>query len=378
MTTAEWRAELKKGSIKGGAYLFYGEEEYLKRAYLSELKAALLPDAGLDVFNYIVLRGNDEIIAGLRRAVLTLPVMADRKLTVLEELEGRSLTAADITELCDCFGMAADGDDTVIVVNTTPALFDAGTEKAPSKLLKALCGEHIADPKKAAKGDKKPKKEPDSGGCAWPIAFPYETPARLAGWVKKHFSARQVIAEQDVCQGLIDHAGRDMTTLSSEIEKLCNYALARVRGSEQTAQVTVSDLFAVVPQNREINAFDFSNAILDGNTDRAFFILTDMKQRKERPEIILASVSKVYTDLYLVKSLQEEGSGSRDIAAVTKLHEYKVGLYLRSAGRIPAERIFAAVELCAEADRRIKSSNLDAYEVLEALVLAIRAELLKG
>ncbi len=375
MTAAEFRAELKKGPELCGVYLFYGEEEYLKRAYLAELKQLLLPDEGFDVFNFLRLHGNDEAVSGIRRAVMAMPMMSERKLIVIEELEGKTLSTSDLAELTDCLALAQDSGDCVLVVNTTPSLFDAGTDKAPSKLLKAFCGEHLTA-KKPVKGDKKPKKDSDTvSGCALPVSFSYQQPARLAQWAARHFAAAKVSASPRVCEALIAHTGRDMTTLSSEIEKLCCYALARVAGTEQPAAVSEQDIRVVVPHNKEINTFDFANAILNGDLDTAFYILSDMKRRKERPEIILASVSKVYTDLYLYKSLSESGEGPKDIATRLKRNEYQISLYLRSAGRMTAERLFSAVEQCAKADARIKSTALDAYEVLDELVIAIRTAL---
>ena len=50
MTPSEFRTELKK--LKGG-YLFCGEEDYLKRHYLSSLRKTAVEEG--DVFNHIII-----------------------------------------------------------------------------------------------------------------------------------------------------------------------------------------------------------------------------------------------------------------------------------------------------------------------------------
>ena len=51
MTVKELDDKIKKGL--GGVYLFYGEEEYLKRRYLEKVREVLLPDDTDAVFNHV-------------------------------------------------------------------------------------------------------------------------------------------------------------------------------------------------------------------------------------------------------------------------------------------------------------------------------------
>ena len=57
MEIAEYKAKIERSPE--GFYLFVGEEEYLKRHYLSELKKKLVPDAFLEPFNYAVFDGGE-------------------------------------------------------------------------------------------------------------------------------------------------------------------------------------------------------------------------------------------------------------------------------------------------------------------------------
>lgn len=374
MTTSDFKNELKKGSAICGAYLFYGEEDYMKRFYLAELKKLLIQDKSLETFNYVRFCGNDETSAGLRRTLMSLPVFAEKKLIVIEELDGKALSASMLAEISDCIAMIKEYDYNVLVIYTRPELFDVGTEKSPSKIMKALCGSNAkggTKDKRKAVSSQKADTSVDSM-YAVPVEFPYETPAKLAKWVEKHFAAENISVVPEVCQKLVTHAGRDMNTLAREIEKLCAYAKSHF---PDNAVIAPEDIEKIVPQNREINAFDFANSIISGEMDTAFYILSDMKLRRERPEIILSSVSKVYTDLYVIKLLYDSGKTARDISEQLKIHEYRVSLYIKNSARLNLNLLEKAVELCAEADLKIKSTSLDSYVVLEELVIAVRAAL---
>ena len=66
------------------AYLFYGEESYLREYYLGEIKKKLIP-AGFEEFNYHVLEGKDLTAQSLTEMAETMPMMAERTLIVVTD-----------------------------------------------------------------------------------------------------------------------------------------------------------------------------------------------------------------------------------------------------------------------------------------------------
>ena len=69
-----------------------------------------------------------------------------------------------------------------------------------------------------------------------------------------------------------------MTTLNNEISKLCAYVLQDGRNA-----VTENDVYTVSAAVNEVAAFDFSNALLYGDAERALIIMRDMRLRKDPP-----------------------------------------------------------------------------------------------
>ncbi len=335
MTPNEFRTELKK--LKGG-YLFCGEEDYLKRHYLSALRSASVDEG--DAFNHIILTGDTYSPERLFAAIEALPMMAERKLIEINSLYISSMSEGELDGLVSVLKCLPEYEYNILVMYTEPDELDIGNKKAPSKELKAL------------------------SECLTPVIFERETPARLSSWVAKHFASELIIAPPDTVALLIDRCGCDMYALSNEIDKLSCYL--KTQGREK---LTIDDVIKVCGERKEIAAFDFANAILDLNTEKAFSVLGEMKKQKEKPEIILSGISRVVCDLEIIKYSTENGIPLADVAKKLKFHEYKAGLYAKSASRTTVERLRALSEKCYEADLLIKSSKLDNYVILERLVV---------
>ena len=58
----------------------------------------------------------------------------------------------------------------------------------------------------------------------------------------------------------------------------------------------------------------------------------------------------------------------KDISQKIKMHEYRVGLYLDACRKKRPAVLSQTIALCYEADRKIKSTALDSYIVLDRLI----------
>ena len=340
MTPAELSSVIRRGAL-AGAYLFYGEEGYLRGRYAEQVRRAVLPD-GDDGFNFYSFDRDTFSQEALADAIASLPVMADKKLIEVTGLPIDSMAAEELKSLVGILSELPDYEYNVVVLNLAPDDFDPGTPKQPNKLLRTL------------------------GDAVTPVLFERQTPAKLNKWLGQHFMAQGVLAEADVCVKLMEYAGHDMYTLASQSEKLAAYVLAHGRD-----KLTAEDIYAAASPVKEIDAFDLTNAILSGDTDRALWILSDKKMRKEKPEILLSEVTGVVRGMLLAARLSDGGLSPAEIASRTGMHEYRVGLYLKSAAKKPLPALQKALALCYETDLKIKSTALDSYVLLDRLVLEI-------
>ena len=341
MTETQLRDAIKEGPR--GGYLLWGDEDYLKRFYLAELKKAALRDCpeGLLEFNCIALSPEDGDFSALADALATPPMMAPMKFVEITPPAIGALKDKERKNLSEILGELSSMPDTVLVMVCPRDTLDPGTQKRPSATFKMLTTHLEA------------------------VEFPLQTGAKLRRWAMRHFAEEGLSIDDATCDFLLDRCAPDMTTLSREIDKVICYEKANQRTS-----VSVGDVEFVTSAGVREDAFALANAVLAGDRTAALQALDICKKRKEEPVLILASLLKVMSDLLTVATLQSEGAERADVARALKMHEYKAGLYMKSAAGFGVPRITAALNRCLAADRLMKSASLG-YIPLERFVCTI-------
>lgn len=338
MTTTELSKKIK--TAPQGVYLFYGEEEYLKRRYLEQLRQRLIGDDPAAAFNHVKIDGGD--LARLAVELDGLPLLTGfggggDRLVELWDTDFNKIKSDTLKELCE---LLAGVEDMTVVIYTLPDELPIGTAKKPSATLAAL------------------------QKCTNSVNFERQKPQVLASWVARHAQASGCFLAPDLCRKLIDYCSADMYILAGETEKLAAYVRASGRNVAEEA-----DIYAVSSPSTVYGTFDFVNALLDRKIARAFVLLDDMKKRKEKPLDILGSVSKLCTELLQVRMLRDAGMPPAEIASKLKMHEYVLSLRLKSASTRSIEALEQMAALCRETDRKLKSTRLDSLRLIELLIL---------
>ncbi len=339
LTGAEFTAKLKLPM--SGAYIFCGEESYLIEHYRTAIRKNLFGD-GDDPFNHILLDASEDGLDHLAEHLAAPPFFADKKLIELTSFDASALTEAGAKELKATLESMAGDESLLLIITAAPSTFDYGSAKRPGKHQKLY------------------------SSCANIVEFALESPQKLTSWVGRHFTSRKIISSPELCRMLVDRTGRSMRALSNEIEKLCAYL-----GFLGRETLTAEDISLVTCVGKEEDPFEFSGALLDGDSERSLALLADMKARREAPELILAGMIRVYCDLALVRMLSDGGASKSEIAASLKMHEYKTGLYLAKAKEIDAPHLKRAIEACFEMDVKMKSTPLEKYMLLDRLCVML-------
>ncbi len=339
ITGAQFRSEFKRP--KAGAFLFYGSENFIKQKELNALREKLCPDENTAAFNHFIFTRENYTPEALYSAVISMPMMSEYKLIELYEIpfsEFRKKEDADGLE--SALAAVAESDDTVLIIYTTPENFDPGEGKTQSSMMKLF------------------------SKYAIPVEFAPETTQRLTMWVQKHFTGEGIIAEQVECVYLIDTVGHDMTTLSGEIGKLSAYLHTKERD-----KLEKTDIDYICPKNKEIGAFEFADSILDGNIEKSFYILGDMKLRNEPAPVILGGIIKVYADLYSLRLFADAGVSSDEAAKRLVLHPYVAKTRMAKSRTIEKQALETVIGLCADTDEALKLSLAEDYLLIERLIV---------
>ena len=339
---ADFRKALK--SAPTGGYLFFGEEDYMKSAAIRMARESVTEaDPAMAAFNDIRLDGLDFTPAALLDALTVPPMGAERKVITVTGLNLSALRAADVDKLCEALSEIPDYPYNLVILSAAADTFDPGNlPKKPSELLTTLA-EHLT-----------------------PVYFERNTPAKLAGWVQKHYLHGGVQADPRLCQFTVEYCGRNMFTLAGEIDKVACYVRAKGRNA-----VTEADIRAAAIPAMEYDAFAFTNAIMERRRVDALDILADLKLRRVEPLYILSEVSRVICDLLAIRTMADGGQTATEIGAALKMHEYRVGLYLKQARKTDPTLLRNAITACQSADRALKRSAADGYGVIERLICSL-------
>ncbi len=334
----DFRKQIKTAPNK--CYLLFGEEEYMKSFAVKSAVEAISPDPTLAFFNEIRFDALSYSPEALMSAIMPAPMMADRKLILIQGLDFTAMKASELDALCTTLDSLDEYDYNTVILVASADRFDAGIlPKRPSSTLKKLSERAVC------------------------VNFEKNTPARLAAWIAKHFEHNGVSASQAVCMTLIDRCGRDMYTLASETDKLSFYVSSCGR-----TEVTEKDIAQVATAASEYDAFAFTNAIAAHKRELALDILYDMKSRRLDPIIIMSRVTETACDMMSVCALMREGLTAPEISKALKIHEYRISKMMNN--QISESLCRSMTEACREADLQIKSYG-DGYEILERLICTI-------
>ena len=311
--------DLKAGTLEN-LYIFYGEEAYLREHYLNELRTQLVPE-GFEEFNYHRLQGKGLAMQELAEAVEAMPMMAERTLVTVTDLDMFKLDESSRNALMEILG---DVPEYCVVV----FVYDIVGYKRDGKM-KKLC----------AVLDK----------YAQEVEFCEQERAALVKWVRRRFAA----AGHDIDSAATDHllftCGTLMTDLVPEIAKIASYAKGQ--------NITVADIDAVADPILDAQVFDMTRRITEGNYDGAARILGDLLRMQEEPIMILAAVGKELRKLYTARLALDSGKDKNWLKQVWGIKDYPADLLLKAARKVDHAWCSRAVQQCQVLDRRLKSET---------------------
>ena len=338
MDLSLFKQNLKGGKL-GGIYVFAGEEDYLIRYYLGELRRAIVTEPAFEVFNSAVFDGEDIDFAAVKEAIKAPPMMSDYKIVEWRHADLSSLKESELAAFEELVELSREYPYAAVAFTAPGELFDFGTQKKPSAFIKRL--------------DKSVNL----------LRFDKSTDNQLYSWLKKHFDSHGVGVTLEVLQALVFRSGHSMDVLFGEVQKLS--ALAKARGK---SGISVSDVDEVASSTPECDAFALSNAITERNRRAAFFALEEMKIRRVEPTVIMSMLSKVYADLLTVSLLLEEGLGQADIEKTLKINAYKLKIYVKAAKRFAPGALEKTVASLSSADMNSKFGGVTGYTAIELFI----------
>lgn len=334
-----FKTELKENTL-GNFYIFHGEEAFLRTYYLDQVKKKLI-DEFTEAFNFHRFTEETLSVQELADSVESLPMMAERSLVVVEDIDfykqpedARNAYAAIFSDLPDYC--------TVVLVYDT-------VEYKPDKRMKTL-SQALAN--------------------AVEVQFNKPSERELSVWIFRHFKPHGQMISEDLCRYFIQITGGSMTRMLTEIEKVAAYAKEPV--------ITREDIDAVVEPVLEAVVFDLTDAIAAGKYETAMVKLETLLQKQEEPIPILGAIGSQMRRIVTAQTLRGAGKGIKDLMSLCGIAAYPAEKTMEFARRLSERFCEKAVELCLQTDYQMKTSYDDPERLLELLVLRLAQEARNG
>jgi len=312
-------------------YIFYGEEEYLRDYYVSAIKKLVLTE-GFEDFNFSNFEGKDLSVEALDDAIESLPVMAEKKLILIRNLELSKMksqlreylenTLCDIPEYC-C----------IIFLYTTEFKLDMRLKLSKLFEKNALI-----------------------------VNFRFFDEGTLVPWVKKRFEAEGHSISSADASYFINLCGTSMISLLNEISKISAYSL-----SEEIKRTDI-DLIAI--PDKEYIIFDLIDAIANKNYKKAIDHTKNLDE-----DDIPGAVSLIYKqirNLYAAKLSQNEHKSLDILKKCTGVYnDYPIKKMINNSKNLSVDWMRQAIKIISEMDMQFKSSYGNRKQLMDMLILRL-------
>ena len=333
-------AELKqqlKNKQPARLYIFHGEEVFLLKHYLGQLRKQLI-DPLTESFNSHRFNNENFTLQEFGDAVEGMPMMAESTFVQVDEVELFKMPEAERNKMGEFLSDIPDWCTVVFTYETV--------EWRPDKRLKKLWG---------------PIEE-----NATIVEFAKQDQRDLVAWVTRHFAAHGKRISTDLCVYLIEITGGTMTALAGEIEKICAYSGAEI--------IHRTDIDAVVEPVLDAVVFQMTDLLSQGSYAAALEKLQTLLKMQQEPLAILGAVGAHYRRVGTARTLLDHGRNASDLAKLCGISDYPARKSMESARRVRPEFCARAAELILETDYAMKTSFDDSERLLEMLILQLAQE----
>lgn len=338
-----------------GCYVFYGDEDYTKNHYTN-----LLTGQAAGLLNTTTFYGNEFTSNDIINACSTSAVESFDMFSLEDDEDNGDndgirviklinpdfsvLSKSDADQLCDFLADLPQNAIFLII------LYTQSEEDLSKGLLKKISDLSLIV---------NFKREPASSST-------------LITWILRHFSKEKLNVERHIAVHLCQTVGNSMTDLKNEIDKLIDYLRY-----ENKDTLTIEDIDFICIKSTEAQIFEISSGALSGNFTKAARAFRVLRDKREKPLLILGTISKAVSDLCVTDHYIKQGVAIPAIAKITKIPEFIIknnsGIITSRNRDFKGNESFpkAAAEICMEYDKKLKSSRTDGYELLLELIFKL-------
>lgn len=327
---AELKAQLKEQKLQK-LYIFYGEEEYLKEFYIKKIEE-LVPDAGLEEFNRILISGSvnydiyDDAWEGM-------PMMTDKRILMIRD--------------SNIFTTRRSGN--IVPPNENQKEFWAEKFKHLADDTVVIFCEKNVDARSALF-----KTASKSG---FTVKCEYLSVADLKTWVIKRALQEKIKIDDKTAEYLVSVIDPGLNNLEHELGKLINYC---------DGIIYKTDVDKVVSKALQVQIFDITDGITEGNAQKVFSIINNMKTQKESA---FGTLYLIYANVEKLLRLKLSGvTNKAEAAKLLSTSPWLADKYVKSASAFDTATLTRMVMRVPEIDYEIKNGVMTDWQALEQYI----------
>ncbi|MDP4182599.1 MAG: DNA polymerase III subunit delta [Bacillota bacterium] len=331
------KEQIKSNSIKN-LYLFYGQEEYLKKVYLESIENKIIR-ADMKTMNKIVIEGKLDM-RKLADSCDTAPLFSEKKIVIVKNSGIFKSGKKGETE------KSGSQKDSLLLY----------LKSIPSYTCLVFVEEEIDKRLKTVDFIKK-------NGLI--VEFPFQKPAELVKWVIKVFKSSNKEISQELAAVLVNNSEQGMNELLSEVNKLILFLGEREK-------ILLEDIQKVCTKSIKSRIFDLTDAIAEKNRTKAFIILQEMTVLKEPMPKILFMITRQFNQILEMKLLNQAGMSLNDSAGKLGVPPFIAGKILKQSKEFELEVLQKAIVDSLEMDVAIKTGRINDRMAVEMLLAGLK------
>ncbi|HEY8226361.1 MAG TPA: DNA polymerase III subunit delta [Pyrinomonadaceae bacterium] len=324
LTRAELDRSLRDGKIQP-LYLLLGTERYLRDSGSRAITEAALTGTLLREFNETSFSLLSDDPQAAVAAAEQLPMMSDRRVVKIRD-----------------FGRLREAQEEILIAYLG--------NPAPSSVVIFIADE-LDKRKKATKSllDK----------CTV-VEFAPLKDSEAKSWVKTRLNELKTTADDRVINEIVRLVGTDVQTLFMEIDKLASAAAG-------TGHITPRLVEELIGRSRELANWELTDHMLAGNRQKALESLHRLLEDEVEPLMLLGLIGSNYRKLALAKQLFMQ-KGEAEVFRYISMPPFRRDSYLHTLRRTDAEKLAQGIQLIANVDLAIKTSQATPRLQMELLV----------
>ena len=317
--------DLKTGQLKR-AYLLYGPENFLKKAYRDRIKRALLGDD--DSMNYVLIKEGNLDVNELIGQAQTMPFFADRRVICVENSGAFAKTEDALADFFE------------VLPETACLVFCEKEVKKNTRTFKAV----------------------SKHGDAVELVTPTDS-RQIYKWLlpRMKVGEKTLQIKKAAWEAFLLRAGSDMYHMINEMEKLVAYCADR-------EFIDLSDVEMICSGFAEDKVFEMIRAFADRNSHRAMQLYRDLLLLKEPAMKVLILLEGQLKNIYKVKQMSAHHVSDDEIARRVRLPGFAVRQNRALGANFTEAQLEDFMRHAATAEWNIKSGRLSDRMALEMLM----------